>query len=733
MVTNMEHHRQLTGHALIASVVNGNDEFVCFECVVGRILRPPHRQAALSAKSLLEAAPPDQLLFEYVFGCFLQHPTLLLVDFMLRHRLNRDRLTTLLLASLSPSLPSETACVFIFLVNRALRLTPMRIDREDRMVGSLCRVYELGSQHTKGEVVELLSFLIRQEDFKLQYEEARQVLRLVFHQLKAYGVHESSVEILRSLVVQHRNPYPLFGEEDTSSIIFSIQEIVREMFNEEAVRNETKFMNYLNAIMTFAMHDEYKHSVYKNTDVIPRLLNSYLLFDELADSDGAHDELKQTCYHAIKVFAMLTPLNVFHYSVFTPYVLRVMLNREIRDATIEDTTVIMSLAVEHSSVYDRELLQLCCSNALNVTTIDDKKALFWVKILAAIMPRNIDYDIDTVIIHCLKVIQISSKEGTPTKSSFLLQTALLLSFLRSDVDWALLRDYHRKIMAYEIVITKEFINSCVTSCLKNDMVLRFYRAPHECRSFHILFVESILKCNEFPESYSKFLCKLLGLSSRATFSISALNTLSDTPASGLISSLRKHLSSALTTGARQLVDIHIYFIAMLDVQHLVSHDLWEAIWDAGIVLSSHSSQILLCMLPNPVVVLSFDTLSRSLWKSLALKSSNGKTEFSPSIATFSILTMHMSDRLKVLENINGFFEESGMQKQSLYDYWSSCYPENCLISNLLEALLHQIEMANHLGLKEFCDLLVAVVNFGMIEFPHQCVNYIPNLFVFYPV
>ena len=719
----MDGHRQLTGHQLIASVVDGNHEFVCFECVVETILRPSSSQAALCAKSLLDIAAPDPRLVEYVFGRFLQQPNLLLIDFLSRQRWSAGHLTALLVTSIDSShSTSEAAGLGIHLVNRTLRLSPVRLLLDQRMLNSLCKVFDRGCSSTKLEVLELLRSLLRQPEVHIQQEEARLLLRLVYTQVKASTSSVSSMEILQTLILQHHHPIPLFDQEDTSLILYLIQDSVQTLFHHETFTNEETFTLFLNTILSFTLHEEYKHLLHSQTDIIAKLFYSYLHYDELVDSDETYDRLKQLCFHAIKTFALISPLSVFHYSVFTPHVLRVIMHREIRDATIADATVIISLAVEYSAAYDRELIPLCSSEIPKLLSIDDEKAVFWVKLLATIMVRRPECDIDTVIFHSFGLARKSGSEISFRKQAFIQQTVLLLPFLKHGIQPMVLRDFFNAVMQQNIEMTVQFLSSCMQAGMKHDTILQIFRGPHHCRSFHSLFLHHALESSEVEDLFSKFTPQVLKLTSRSMrFSKLVSN---ESSASGVILSFKRLLASNPTSDSQQLIDVHSFFIALIDVMELISPELSIPLLKANALLSPTTMEIVLSMLPDPTVVLSHDSFIRVIWNSLAAIASP-RQEFSASIVTFCILTRHMDEKAVALNFLCAPSNPLDDGRNALEDYWASCTPVNTLIANLLDALLHRLERLQSISFEDFevqCDLLIRVINFGVLRAPQKCIR-----------
>ena len=717
----MDGHRQLTGHQLIASVVDGNQQFVCLECVVESILRPMSPQAAICAKSLLDAAAADPRLVEYVLGRFLRQPHLLLVDFLSRQRLSASQLTTLMLNALDSSpLTPEAVGLSIHLVNSSIRLSPVHLLMDHRLLNALCVAYDRGCSSTKLEILELLRYLIRQPDIQLRPEEARQVLRLVYTHVKAVKSSVFSMEILQTLILQHQQPKPLFDQEDDALMLFILQDSIETVFHRETLINEETFTLFLNTILSFTLHEEYKHLLHNNTDIIPKLFHSYLRYDELVDSDQAYDRLKQLCFHAIKIFALISPLSVFHYSVFTPHVLRVIVHREIREETIADATVIISLAVEHSAAYDRELIPLCCSEIMKLITIDDEKAVFWVKLLATIIPRRSECDIDAVINHCLCLARKSGLETCSTKQAFILQTVVLLPFLKIGLQPSILRDYFNAVLQQRVAMTEQFLCSCMQAAMKHDGILQVFREPHHCRSFHLSFILHALQLPETNEPFSRFIPHLLQLSTR---SMRFSNVVSyDSSASGVLLSLKRLVSSKISIESQQLVHVHSYFIAMMDVMQLLSSELSMAIFKAKVMLSSVTIQIILSMIPDPTIVLTHDSFTRLIWHSLAsLGPSN--VEFSASIVTFGMLTRHMDERAVALSFLCASFDEGDDKHSALESYWSSCTAIDVLIANLIDALIHQITRSNSGCMNDLeiqCNFLVHVIHFGALRIAQKC-------------
>lgn len=758
----MEAHRQGTGHSILAICGVNEFDFICFDCVLNTLLENFDPTTGNSSKhwsvsqrsalSVLHAAPSNQELEEYVVKRYLHTPSPLLHEYLIRLALSIPFhfLQALLEYAIRPSVAAPAAANQIYLLNHIFdRLQPQSYSQlfqnEDILRQIIFLFQRVDSKVGKESILRLLLIALQTIELiplaELNPTIAQNIFLAVSAYLIQFRIEEEALRIFHLLLKFHLRKVSLWYSGQPiiqEKLVYVVSDLVRLQSSAFSSSIDVKSCKlYLDTIISAVeLDDATKTPIFESSNFIPKLIASFIDLGEHISSDdfiGDGDEIcLQDCYYkAVARLAKLSPVRVFHFSTFTPFVFDFILRHQIREECIEDTTTIVTLALQHSRAYDQELAILCRQRIPGIVSIDSGISFFWISVIKK-LAFNGSLDFTHQILHCIQLIahasdQITSKTGRSTVEiliSLLPQARLDDLFVESNETLSSLIAFLSRISDDGYL---EALSN-VESILKiHKPALRFlFIDMHWGVGFHKRLCWTILCCKreDVQRLYSDTVEDLLGLCCEGRL-ITILRRVPGAISLGdfakRVMTLFEDLLDSETPEDAPCIFVCIYLVAVLDVfLFSIETSVFTALRRLEVPLPQFLRNTILSFLPTPVAAIGCDPFVLLMHK----QGNAPQLDLCPmnaSCLTFLLCTLHHLERNGVIK----LAAPAGFTSaHRLSTYWDSCENNFEMIYSLTHSISSNLQRdcAQRADIQIFCPFLSCAIEHLTSRYPDSGYN-----------
>jgi predicted phosphatase len=481
--------------------------------------------------------------------------------------------------------------------------------------------------------------------------------------------------------------------------------VVKELINQCLDTTQKVYSNfetqnfdiYLHCIMSSVIMDEVvirKH-VYEESEFISKLFQAYLNSGDIEENRN----YQIAVFRAIKTLAMIAPIHIFHFRVFTPYFFSKIMLWEVCLETIHDMTILISALTYYSNFYDRDLNELCNDNLLKVTSLDSPVSLFWITIAEIVMRRNVSsFDYKLAIMHCIKLASLVPPVQTDLiPSNLTISIKLITGFVQ----------YLPCLDEGEILVrTKElFLIVLDNGMLSDEKVLQSIInaiIKHELLSVDVVWNRMLyrniclfaLQRPPLHTSYAVILCRVLGYIQHSSVNLimQTLAQLNICEGVGASQAARIALDAAAlptlsSSDSSAALNVYVYIASTLDTQNFIESRLPQDLLERGVKISILVLGTLLEFIDNPLSTLAADAFLRLVHATI--RNTPSERLVQPALFSLILMTLHYAENLEYVQLLVKFTETS--EPKLIEAYWKSCSEPLRLVVTIMDGMIYHLK------------------------------------------
>lgn len=647
---------------MVASFGASEHEFLCFDCVLGDIVD----RGSLSALSVLSQSPPIAVLRDYVLHRYLSAPTQLLVPFIAGAGLGERQLRAVSIAAVDAGIDARTAHCHVMLL-----LAAPAPALEDALICSdvvphlLLLLQRTHAEEGKQDCLRLLCRMLRAQSHSLDAMHIVDALRHMAAFMHQHSAPRTALDCCMSLLTPPLQSRVVDAGPSLSALASALAKAcLAAAAPDDAIAALETLLQALEtdprAVCALSEHAE----------LVPRVFALYVDMGEAAAG--------RRCFRAVCRLAGLCPLHAFHYSVFTPFLLRhVVLFEVTHSDDSADAAALMEMVLHHSAAHDKELNDMCAT-ALASAVAADQATLFWASLARLLAGRSV-FSFDDAIRNAMAVAACDPPLS-PSQHTLLGYAAACLTHLRqtSEATVARARPFLRLVASQGLLAQPEVLASVCASL--SSALLPLLADLSWCPSFHRELAAQALATRTGGEARGAYASVLFSLLDHSTHAhvLELLNTVAASQtAEGLAPALLRHVRSSPASNESD-APLLLLTLAAPDALALVA----EPLLSKGYAAPAKVARAALQMAEDPLSVLGCDPLVALLRRAL----DGAACADSHQHALFLLLTLHFDQPGDRAWRALAAYLVPGSRAAAL-SHWCAC-PR--VASALVESLLHRL-------------------------------------------